>query len=130
MRRAGPSWAPEAAQALPARSGGLGGSWCEPNCGHRGLGAQAGPASIVLARMQELFCSLSTGATKSGSRENINTLRISRGMWPIVEEAKMAPLRGLLSAGSEVGLARIHIPAPPLKWISPSLTSPICKVGV
>lgn len=89
---------------LPVRSGGLGGSRCEPNGGHRGLGAQAGSASIVLSRKQELFCSLSTGATKSGYRENINTLLISRGMWPIVEEVKMAPLRGLLSAGSEVGL--------------------------
>lgn len=56
------------------------GSRCERNCGDCGLGTQAGPVSMGLARGQGLFCSPCAGSPKSGSWGNI-TLLISRSMF-------------------------------------------------
>lgn len=88
-RRAGPSRAPEAARALPAPPGELGAHSVSAT-GDRGLGAQARPATIGLARGQGLFCFPALGPRSAAPGEVL--CPISRDVWPVVE-ARM-PLPG------------------------------------
>lgn len=81
------------------------GSRCERNCGDCGLGAQARPVSIRLARGQGLFCSPSAGPLSPAPVEILYTPNFEGYIYKADGGGeRITSLRGLLSAESGVGL--------------------------